>query len=108
MGIHPALIGIGTGSQNTRVGATMVVLRRHYAQTTVQPLARLIAEQLTVQLLPFYAPEGRFKILPDFSQNMAVEEAITEIQSEKADYLLKMVQAGEMTSEEALEEMEGA
>ena len=75
MGIPPALLGIGTGAQQTRVGRTLEALRAQYAAGTLMPLAVLIAEQLTTHYLPFYAPPGAFEIRPDYSNCTVVAGA---------------------------------
>ena len=79
MGIPPALLGIGTGAQNARIGATMLAYRRQYAHGTLQPLGLLIGEQLTTHLLPFYAPIERFEIRADFTSCIPVQEATFQV-----------------------------
>ena len=65
-GVPPALVSIGTGSEQTRVGATLEYLTNHYWVNTVQPLLNTIAEQLTVQLLPYYVRDTRrFRFAPN-------------------------------------------
>ena len=75
LGVPPSMLGVGTGAQQTRVGNTVKFMMRQYAQGTLQPLATMIAEQLTVHLLPFYVPAGRLEIRPSFSRCYAVLDA---------------------------------
>ena len=100
LGVHPALLGIGTGAQQTRVGNTMLSIRRSYAQNTLQPLAHLIAEQLTAQFLPFISPPGRFRIVPDFTECIAVREAAAQAELERLEIAERAVKAGMFTPKE--------
>ena len=99
LGVHPALLGIGTGAQQTRVGNTMLAIRRSYAQNTLQPLAHLLAEQLTAEYLPFIAPPGRFRIVPNFEECIAVREAAAQAELERLEIAERAVKAGIMTPE---------
>ena len=60
MGVHPALLAIGKGSENSQQAATMEHIQEFFIANTVEPLVRKICEQLTVQLLPFYSGAGVF------------------------------------------------
>lgn len=55
IGIPPAVLNIGTGSEQTRVGATMESINESFLSDTVDPFADKITTQLTQQLMPLYA-----------------------------------------------------
>ena len=52
MGVPPAVISLGTGVQQTRVGATLRELRREIWEGTLIPMMEDFSEQLGHQLLP--------------------------------------------------------
>ena len=52
LGLPAAVIGLGTGMQQTRVGATMVELHRQAWQDCIIPMQVSMADQMTLQLLP--------------------------------------------------------
>ena len=52
LGIPAAVVGLGTGLEQTKVGATMKELREQAYESGIIPLQRLIATQLQRQLLP--------------------------------------------------------
>ena len=101
LGVPPSLLGIGTGAQQTRVGATMATHRRQFAQGTLQPLAHLLADQMTTHLLPFVSPPGRFRIVPDFSDCIPVREAEAQAELERLEIAERAVNSGIMTAEQA-------
>ena len=60
LGIPAAVVGLGTGLEQTKVGATMRELREQAYESGIIPLQRLFASQLERQLLPeFDDTEGR-------------------------------------------------
>ena len=56
LGIPAAVVGLGTGLEQTKVGATMAELRELAWENCIIPLMRMVAEQLEVQLLEDFAP----------------------------------------------------
>lgn len=60
LGIPAAVVGFGTGLAQTKVGATMSELRTSAWQSNLIPTMRLLAEEVSVQLLPdFERSESR-------------------------------------------------
>lgn len=56
LGVSAAVVGLGTGLAQTKVGATLREYREHDVETTIVPLWRDIASELTHQLLPDFKP----------------------------------------------------
>ena len=100
-GIPPSLLGIGTGASQGRVGATMTANRRQFAQGSLQPLAHKIAEQLTAELLPFTGQGMGFRVVPDFTDCLPVQEAQVQLDTERAEVAMRMMQAKIWTAQEA-------
>ena len=104
-GVPPAVLNIGTGSEQSRVGATLRYLLQQYWVGTVQPMMHLLAEQLTQQLLPLYIRDvNRFFLEPNFEQSTVLSELYAEMrraQMEAAVYgykngMLGFVEAREL------------
>ena len=55
--IHPSVLGLGTGVQNTRVGATAYEYRRESWRSGVIPLLQIIEDELTLRLLPKFVDD---------------------------------------------------
>jgi hypothetical protein len=58
MGIPAAVVGFGTGLQQTKVGATMKEMRQLAWTTGVIPMQRIVANELRRSLLPEFIPEA--------------------------------------------------
>ena len=101
IGVPPALISIGVGAQQVRVGRTMEELRTAFAVDTIQPLAEHIAGQLTKELLPFYPNTAGLRYLPDFAKSAMMQEHFAVTRFKQAEYLEKLVTAQILTPEEA-------
>lgn len=56
LGIPAAVVGLGTGLEQTKVGATMAEMRELAWENCIIPLQRMIAEQLETQLLVDFRP----------------------------------------------------
>ena len=106
-GVPPALLNIGTGSEQSRVGATVEQLLRQYWTGTVQPTMYLIAEQLTTQLMPRYVG-GRavreYFLKPDFSQSTVLSDLRAEMRKRQLEAAVYGYKNGLMGFEEAREE----
>lgn len=85
MGTPPAMRGIGTGAQASRVGATMQAYRRIYAEHTIQPFAELLCQQMTTHLLPFFTPPGVLEFRPDYSKCLPVLVAQAMLEKDLAE-----------------------
>ena len=104
-GVPPAVLNIGTGSEQSRVGATLRYLLQQYWVGTVQPMMHLLAEQLSQQLMPLYIRDvDRFFLEPNFEQSTVLSELYAEMrraQMEAAVYgykngMIGFVEAREM------------
>ena len=103
LGVHPSMLGIGTGSENSRVGATVKELRREFVLDSVIPTAKLLAQQFTTHLLPFVSPPGKFEVLPDYQNTPGVEILRNEVTRQRLDYAIAAVAAGIWTPEQGRE-----
>lgn len=52
LGIPAAVVGLGSGLANTKVGATMAEMREQAYESAIIPTQRLFAAEITAQLLP--------------------------------------------------------
>ena len=80
LGIPAAVVGFGSGLQQTKVGATMVELVRLAWMSGIGPMQNVMANDLETQLLPDFAAEDGLELAFDSSQ----VEALQESQREKA------------------------
>jgi HK97 family phage portal protein len=91
IGIPAAVVGFGTGIQQTKVGATLKELRASAWEDTIIPLQGLIAEDLQNQLLTEYETDsGRYGVTFDTSQVRALQED----ENKKVERLNTAVQGG--------------
>jgi HK97 family phage portal protein len=75
LGIPAAVVGFGSGLQQTKVGATMREMRREAWDSCITPMQHTIARQITRQLLPdFQAQTRRFRMRFDNSVFAASQE----------------------------------
>jgi HK97 family phage portal protein len=89
LGIPAAVIGFGTGLQQTKVGATMREMVKLAWQGGIEPNQRSIAAELNRSVLPEFQDNAKiFRSLFDNSQ----VEALTETPSERTDRVLKLVE----------------
>ena len=88
--IPPALLNIGTGSEQVRIGATMQHLLREFWVGKMMPLMTDIAEQLTMQLVPYYGGTDVYQLRPDF-QNAPV---IAQIEAERRQQQIDVAVTG--------------
>lgn len=59
LGIPAAVVGLGSGLAQTKVGATMKELREMAYESGIIPMQRLFAEEIGAQLLPLYEPDPK-------------------------------------------------
>lgn len=98
IGIPAAVVGFGTGLQQTKVGATMKELRQLAWTGGVIPLQRIMAAKIGRDLLPeFQERHPLFRVRFDTSQ----VRALWEDANEKHDRIRKDVQAGILTVAQA-------
>ena len=76
-----ALLNIGTGSEQTRVGATMESLVRLFWAANVIPFMQNLAEQLSEQLLWRFMDERRWRLVPTVEKAPAVRQILAAAQA---------------------------
>lgn len=91
LGIPAAVIGFGTGLQQTKVGATMREMIQLAWRGSIMPTQEIIADELDRSLLPeFQKNTGLFRVKFDASQ----VRALWEDEKEKAERLAALVAGG--------------
>ena len=101
LGIPAAVVGFGTGLQQTKVGATMKELRRLAWEGNLIPTQRFFSEALEGSLLPdFEERPEQFRVVFDRSD----VEAMKESENELNERLATAVKGGYMQVAEAREE----
>lgn len=79
VGIPAAVLGFGAGLAQTKVGATMKELREQAYENFIIPTQRLIAADLTVQLLPEFARSEALRVDWDLSQVRVLQDDQTAL-----------------------------
>jgi HK97 family phage portal protein len=75
LGIPSAVVGFGSGMQQTKVGATMKEMRKEAWDSCITPMQHTIARQIGRQLLPdFQSQLRRFRVRFDNSSFAASQE----------------------------------
>jgi len=83
MGIPAAVVGFGTGMEQTKVGATMKELRELAYENVIIPMQRVFAEELDRTLLPEFEPNPeQWSVVFDNSRVRVLQEDETR-QSER-------------------------
>jgi len=102
LGIPAAVIGFGTGLQQTKVGATMREMVKLAWQGGIEPNQAIIADELDRALLPeFQANVDLFRTQFDTSE----VEALTETPRERADRVAILVEANIIKVSQAQREL---
>lgn len=100
LGIPAAVVGLGSGLEQTKVGATMRELREMAYESAIVPLQRIVADQLTVQLLPDFEDV-------DTESRVAFDLRAVRVLQEDQDRLHTRIRedfrAGLLTRKQALE-----
>ena len=102
LGIPAAVVGFGTGLQQTKVGATMSELREMAYESCIIPLQRLLSSELDNQLLPDF--ETDLKNTKTIFDNSKVR-VLQEDQNQLATRLNTMVGGGWIMVSEARQQM---
>jgi len=98
LGIPAAVVGFGTGLQQTKVGATMRELIQQAWNGCIMPMQAILAEELDRSLLPeFQKNTGLFRSQFDTSD----VRALREDEKEQADRLSNLAVKGIITLAEA-------
>lgn len=98
LGVPAAVVGFGSGLQQTKVGATMRELRQLAWTNGVIPLQRIVAGEVTRTLGPMFETTS-----VEF-ENIGVE-ALRENQDTRANRIEKLVRAGVLTRAEGRVEL---
>ena len=102
LGIPAAVVGFGTGLEQTKVGATMAELREMAYESCIVPMQRLVAIKLENDLLPdFEGENSKYKVVYD----LAKVRVLQEDQNKKAIRNDTMVRGGWILVAEARKEM---
>jgi HK97 family phage portal protein len=100
LGVPAAVVGFGSGLQQTKVGATMKELRKEAWDSCIRPMQNSLAKQLTNQALPdFQVQTRRFRVRFDASEFAASQEEETE----KATRYALLVEKGVLRVDRAQE-----
>lgn len=84
VGIPAAVLGFGAGLAQTKVGATMKELREQAYENFIIPTQRLIASDLTVQLLSDWARPDGLRVDWDLSQVRVLQDDQTALATRQA------------------------
>jgi len=75
LGIPAAVVGFGSGLENTKVGATMRELREQAYENGIIPMQRFMGDDIATQLLSDYEPDpDSIKVTWDYSQVRVLQE----------------------------------
>ncbi len=100
LGLPAAVVGLGTGLEQTKVGATMRELRELAYENNIGPTQRLFAEEITTQLLPdFVSNVQRWQ----FGVDLTDVRVLQDDENERAERWVKLVQGGIATRAEGRE-----
>ena len=99
VGIPAAVVGFGTGLEQTTVGATLKELRELAYENAIIPMQRSNAEELEAKLLPEFEPNpGDFTVVYDNSEVRVLQED----QNRLAERAVKLWQGGLFTRAQSL------
>lgn len=93
MGVNAAVVGLGAGLATTKVGATLKEYREEAFESTIIPLYREIALELTNQLLNDFLPIDQWRVWFDLSQVRVLQED----ENAKSERITKQFQSGLIT-----------
>ena len=100
LGLPPAVAGLGTGLESTKVGATMAAMIRLAWTGCIIPYQRLLSEDVEVSLLPDYESNVEdFTVSFDHTKVVALQET----ENDRIERILKGVTAGTVLVSEARE-----
>lgn len=100
LGVPAAVVGFGSGLQQTKVGATMKELRKEAWDSCIRPMQNSIGKQLSMQALPDFVTQlRRFRVRFDASEFSASQEEETE----KAERFALLVEKGVIRVDRAQE-----
>jgi HK97 family phage portal protein len=74
LGIPAAVVGLGSGLANTKVGATMAEMRDQAYESNIIPTQRLMSAELRSQLLPDFGNVANLKVDFDYGKVRVLQE----------------------------------
>ena len=101
--VPPALLNIGTGSEQVRIGAVLEHLLKEFWVGKIMPLMTDIAEQLSQQLLPFFGGLDVYCLKPNFAEAPVIARIEAERRQRQLDVAVTGYHSGLLTFEEARE-----
>ena len=102
LGVPAAVVGFGTGLQQTKVGATMKELREAAYEDCIIPMQNLFADEINTQLLPDFEENlDQWKIDFDLSKIRVLQED----ENAKAERMRGLVKDAVVTQGEARREL---
>lgn len=101
LGVPAAVVGFGTGLQQTKVGATMKELRAAAYDDCIIPMQSTFGDELDVQLLNEFETERGYHIAWDMSDIKVLQED----ENERAKRFIGLVEASMITVSEARQEL---
>jgi len=94
LGIPAAVVGFGTGLQTAKVGATMSELRDQAYENNIIPTQRLVADEMTLQLLPEFLQKGELLDTLEVAFDLSKVRVLQEAQGKLADRQSTLARAG--------------
>lgn len=74
LGVNAAVVGLGAGLATTKVGATLREYREEAFESTIIPMYREMAQELSYQLLPSFRDPKRWQIVHDLTKIRVLQE----------------------------------
>ena len=97
MGIPAAVVGFGTGLEQTKVGATMAEMRELAYENAIIPMQRNFAEELDRALLPQFETRPGMHVVFD----VAKVRVLQEDENRRSDRITRQYQGGVILRSEA-------
>ncbi len=102
MGIPAAVVGFGTGLEQTKVGATMKEMRELAYENVIVPMQRVFAGEMNHTLLPEFLPDPTGWSLVFDNSNVRV---LQEDQTQMSDRVIRQWQGGLISKAEGRVEL---
>lgn len=99
LGLPAAVVGLGTGLTNTKVGATMAEMREQAYESCLIPVQRLLAADLNRQLIPEFGDRRKLRVGFDLSEVRVLQDD----QNERHGRAREDLKAGLVTLNQALQ-----
>lgn len=97
IGVNAAVVGLGAGLNSTKVGATLKEYREEAFESTIIPLYREVAEDMTTALLWEFYPIDQWRLTHDLTQVRVLQDDENAL----SERLIAQVRGGLITIAEA-------